>query len=180
MLKTGRDNPPPESEITTPDHVRVPVRVLLIGVFALLCAIVIGTQVIGVLYAIFFPPAAPLPASAELISHASEALGVDDWLYRSNQPVCEVVQFYVDSGGDCRVVPGWCGTQSESGVTDPGANTPNQNVARCSADVKFSIFALRWQAVIATGSNPTNASQFRLNREIFWTGAAPPISQFQQ
>lgn len=179
MPKTGKDNLLPESQPATPDQVRVPLRVLVIGVVAVLFALVVGTQVIGVLYAIFFPPAAPRPAQAEEVSHSGEAFGVDDWLYRTDLPVCDVVQFYIDNGGECRIVPGWCGTQSQSGGTDPGADTPNQNVARCSADVKFSIFALRWQAVIATGSTSADATQFRVNREIFWTGTAPPVSQFQ-
>ena len=179
MLKTGKNNPLPANGSATPEEVRVPLRILLLGVVTVIIGLFIGTQVLSVLYAIFFPPSVPLPADATLISHTSEAFGVDDWLYSSSQPVCDVVQLYVQQGGECRIVPGWCGAQSNGGVTEPGATTPNQNVARCSADVKFSIFALRWQVVIATGSTAADKSQFHINREIFWTGSAPPISQFK-
>jgi len=176
MNNTGSDNPDSENEAAPlPETRRVPIKVIVMGLIAILFAIVIGSQVIGVLYAIFFPPAAPLPDKVTLVSHASKDYGVDDWLYTSSQTTCDVVRFYASKDAQCRVAPVWCGDDT-SQITAEGTGTSGQNVARCVGTQNFSIFALRWEVVIATGPTADQLTQFRLNREIFWTGAVPPYN----
>ncbi len=175
MNNTGSDSPveanAPES-VPTSRH--VPARIIILGMVAVVFAVVVGSQVIGVLYAIFFPPAAPIPDQVTLVSHASKDYGTDDWLYSSDKlSACDVVRYYEAKDGQCRVAPLAC-AEDGSTHTSSGSNAKGQNVARCTANQNFSIFALRWEVVIATGSTAEETSQFRLNREIFWTGAVPP------
>ena len=174
MNNTGNDSPDSVQELTdtSPQPRRVPTRIIVMGLIAVVFALVIGSQVIGILYAIFFPPAAPIPDEATLISHTSKDYGVDDWLYSSNKPACDVVRFYVEKQGQCRISPVWC--QDTNPNPPAEVNNRGQNVARCESTQNFSIFALRWEVVIATGSSLDQVSQFRLNREIYWTGAVPP------
>ena len=175
MNNTGSDSPVEANEAAPlPTNRRVPARIIVLGLIAIVFAVVIGSQVIGVLYAIFFPPAAPIPDQVTLVSHNSKDYGTDDWLYSSNKlSACDVVHYYESKEGQCRIAPTWC-TDTNSVQTPTGSSSVGQNVARCVATQNFSIFALRWEVVIATGATPNETSQFRLNREIFWTGAVPP------
>ncbi len=156
-----------------PANRRVPTRIIVLGLIAVVFAVVIGTQVIGVLYAIFFPPAVPLPDQVDLVSHTSSDYGTDDWLYSSSKvSACDIAQYYAAKSVQCRIAPFSC--IDGSSTTAAGANARNQNVARCTGTQTFSIFALRWQVNIATGSSDEQKAVFRLDREIFWTGAVPP------
>ena len=175
MNNTGNDSPVDSNErVPLPPTRRVPVQIIILGLIAIVFAVVIGSQVIGVLYAIFFPPTAPVPDQVTLVSHDSKDYGTDDWLYTSNKlSACDVVHFYESKDSQCRIAPTWC-TDENSIQSPAGSSSIGQNVARCVATQNFSIFALRWEVVIATGSTSAETSQFRLNREIFWTGAVPP------
>lgn len=150
----------------------VSLKLILIGVLALVLAILIATQVIGVLYAIIFPPPPPVPADSTLTSHASSDYGVDEWLYTSKQDSCIVLDYYIAQGGVCRRSPGVCGQSTE---TETGGSGSNQHIARCVGITDFSIFALRWQAVIASTTRADAPTEFRLEREIFWSGGVPPL-----
>jgi hypothetical protein len=141
---------------------------LLLSALGLILAIYIATQVLGVLYGIVFPPSAPLPAKAHEISHKNLAHGVDEWVYGTDQSGCEVLAYYQEHGGTCRVAPMNCGADIVADV-----NTPGQHVAICSGESQFSIFALRWEVNIATGYRANGLTQFNLMREIFWTGEVP-------
>jgi hypothetical protein len=154
----------------------IPLVFVLLAVVVLILAVVIGSQVIGVLYVIVVPPAPPLPEDVTLISHTNSDYGVDAWVYTSNQPACEVVEFYIEQGGQCHIAP-TCDAVSTSEPALPNVENTAQNVARCVGKADASIFALRWQAIIATGRTPDVATEFRVEREMFWTGAVPPITQ---
>jgi len=176
MNNTGSDSSESLKEMPPlPTQRRVPARIIILGLIAVVFAIVIGSQVIGVLYAIFFPPAAPVPDQVTLVSHTSKDYGVDDWLYSSDKiSACGVLRYYLANNGDCQIAPLSCNT--DLSIAPAESSTNSQNVARCSGTQNFSIFALRWDVNIATGSAPGQLSQFRLNREIFWTGAVPPYN----
>ena len=176
MNNTGNDSPVEANEAApVPTNRRVPARIIILGLIAVVFAVVVGSQVIGILYAIFFPPAAPVPDQATLVSHTSKDYGVDDWLYSSTKlSACDVVRYYESKDGQCRVAPLWCTEADSIQVLPSGSSTSGQNVARCIATQNFSIFALRWEVIIATATTAGETSQFRLNREIYWTGAVPP------
>ena len=175
MNNTGSDSPVEANEPESlPTNRRVPARIIILGIIAIIFAVVVGSQVIGVLYAIFFPPAAPLPDQVTLVSHTSKDYGSDDWLYTSNKlSACDVVRFYESKDGQCRIAPLACAADGST-QTASGSSANGQNIARCTANQNFSIFALHWEVIIATGATADQTSQFRLNREIFWTGAVPP------
>lgn len=149
----------------------VSLRIIVLGVLTLVLAVLIATQVIGVLYAIVFPPAPPVPENSTLTSHIGSDYGVDTWLYTSQQSPCDVLNYYVTQGGQCRLSPGVC----ESNTTESTGSRSAQHVARCIGTTSFSLFALRWQAVIASGGSADVATEFRLEREIFWSGSVPPL-----
>lgn len=145
---------------------------LALGV-SLILALVVGRRVVGVLYSIVAPPDAPLPTDTREISHTSAAYGVDEWVYGTDQNACELVSFYIDQQGECRIAPNAC-SETNFGATEP---TPGEHVARCTGVIPFSIFTMRWEAIIATNYVVDGRTHFRLLREIFWTGQAPPNPQ---
>lgn len=169
-LKTDPETPAdaPSSSDVEKGSGRRPWRLIFFGAVAVLLAIFIATQVIGILFAIVFPPSAPVPPNSTIISHTSEAHGVDDWLYGTDASGCEVLFFY-QQHGVCRFAPMTCEPGGSAGGQGAG-----QNTGRCTGEVYFSIFAMRWNVSVATGYSENGATHFRLTREIFWTGVVPP------
>jgi hypothetical protein len=143
---------------------------MLLGGAAL--AVLIGTQVIGVLYSIIAPPLPPLPEGARQLNHSSADYGVDDWLYGTDENACTVAQFFQERGAVCRVTVGECEGDPAT-LLGPAPAEP-QNVARCVGEVYFSIFAMRWEVTIAGGYEKDGQTHFGLSREVFWTGSIPP------
>lgn len=168
MSKAGDPNNQHENE-SAPAKSRLKGALTLIAVaVALVTAFFVGVQVISVLSAILFPPTPPVVANATLISTTNHDYGVDDWVYETEVDACDVAAFYLEMGGVCRFPPATCG---EITFEIPQYN---QHVARCIGDVEFSIFAMRWRALISTGDRNGSATVFRISREIYWTGAIPP------
>src|SRR5436305_11658442 len=116
MSNTGSGNPEESNEVASlPANRRVPTRIILLGLFAIVFAVVVGSQVIGVLYAIFFPPAAPLPDQVDLVSHSTTDYGTDDWLYSSKKlSACDVLHYYQSKDGQCRVAPLACNEEQSN------------------------------------------------------------------
>ena len=152
------------------DNIAIPVRLLVLGAIALILALVIGTQVLGVLYVIVFPPAPPLPTDVTLVSHTSSAHGVDEWLYTTTQSACDVVKFYIDNGAVCRIAPTCDDQNPDTGLPSPSVENASQNVARCVGQARISIFSMRWQLIVAVSHDPDIVTEFRLVRDVFWTG----------
>lgn len=145
-----------------------PWRLLVIGAVAVLLAVFIATQVLGVLFAIVFPPNPPLPENVAVITHSSDAYGVDDWLYGTDLSGCEVLYFYQAAADSCRIAPMTCSVGTSLDVRG------EQTVGRCTGTLDFSLFAMRWNVTIGTGYSEDGVTRIRLTREIFWTGAVPP------
>jgi hypothetical protein len=176
MNSTGSPEQPSDTPpVAAPPASGVPLKVILLGILAVLLAVFIGTQVLGVLYTILFPPAPPLPANTTQISHQNLDYGVDDWEYGTDQSGCDVVTFYMDKGGVCRAAPFACGGQLSLG--DNSGDGSAEHVARCVGETHVSLFAMRWEAIIATGYSSGGKTHFRLTREMYWTGAVPPKQQ---
>lgn len=143
---------------------------LIFAGLAVALAIFVGTQVIGVLYNIVFPPPPPRPDGVVELERVNEAHGVDTWQYATAQDACSVMRFYESEGGTCNYAPDRC----EGGFVDLSTVVAGDNVGQCEGTANFSIFALQWEAVIATGYSDENPTRFRLSREVFWTGEVPP------
>lgn len=145
---------------------------LLLVIFAgvLIASLVIGIQAFGILYSIVFPPAPPLLPDVTEARHTSIDHGVDEWVYQTNLPACDVVEFYEQKGGACAIRVDLCIDDASENVT---FGTVGQHVATCTGAVEFSLFAYRWEANIADGYQDMQ-TQFNLIREVFWTGAVPP------
>jgi hypothetical protein len=140
---------------------RLPRLILALGIVGLLLTLYIGTQVIGVLVGILFPPAPPLPPNSVLVTHQSSEHGLDEWIYNVSLSTCDVITFYESIGGHCEIPPDACSSNT----------LPSQ--VTCTGESRFSIFAMRWDTTIRPGVETTQ-SNFNLSREVFWTGAVPP------
>lgn len=142
-----------------------------IALAAILVAIaaIIAVQVLGVLYAVLFPPAPPVLEGFTVSTHTSPSYGVDDWLYGSPDDACRVARFYQSVGAQCTIAPQTC----ESGMFTSEAPRPGTSVARCVGDIEWSIFSQRYYVNIAGGYEESMPTRIRLEREIFWTGALP-------
>lgn len=165
---TETSEPTPTVQSEKPDRARGGLLPILAAVVLFAIALFIASQIVGVLYGMVFPAQAPLPANTTQLEHKNEAYGVDEWFYSSPDDACAVTRYYQQNGGFCIFAPGVC----ESGFTRVEIN-PGDNVARCSGDVYFSIFAMRWHANIAAGYTNGDPTRFRLSREVFWTGTLP-------
>lgn len=141
---------------------------LVIAVLAIIFGIVVGPRAVGVLYALSAPPDAPVPRGMQLLSQDDEVEvhGVDSRVYGShNLSVCEVVEYYREMDGRCRVEPDWC--------VEGAANTTerySEPVAQCSGDMDFSIFTMRWSASVSAGDRQGQYAIVDVTRRIFWTG----------
>lgn len=137
-----------------------------------LLAVMIGVQVLGVLYGVLFPPQPARLDSFVELTHTSPSYGVDDWLFASSDDACRIVRFFQSNGASCRVAPGTC----DSGFAEGEEMRAGFNVARCTGSIEWSIFAQRYYVNIAAGYEEDAPSRVRLEREIFWTGSLPPAA----
>lgn len=152
----------------------VSLRALLWSVLAFVLAVFIATQVIGVLYAVLFPPSGPgLPLGITQLSHRSEAPGVDYWVYGTEQNACELLSFFAAQGGTCQNAPFTCG--GTDGLV-MAQSSPGQQVGRCTGEMRFSIFTLRWRVGISTFHYTGGTTHFSVLREVFWLGVRPEES----
>jgi hypothetical protein len=166
----------PDTEPSPSVKIRRPRLVLLLGVVALVLAVFIGSQVLGVLFGIVFPEKPPLPPDVEELSHESTSYGVDSWLYSSDEDACTVLEYYQTQAAECTVSPFGCGSDMVLKTTRPG-----EHVALCSGEKNFSIFLMTWDVNIAIGDGTTAQTEFRLNRKVYWSGNSPrPTPEFSQ
>jgi hypothetical protein len=154
----------------------VSLRALIWSVVAVVLALFVATQVIGVLYAIISPPDGPvLPLDIMEISHRTEAPGVDYWVYGTEQNSCDVMDFFrSQEGATCRFVPYTCGGADGRSFAQ---STPAQQVGNCTGTINFSIFSLRWTVDVSAHNYTDGSTHFSVLREVQWFGASsPPIT----
>ncbi len=144
---------------------RLPWQLILLGMAGLALASFVGSEVVGVLYAIAFPPLPPAPADAQVIRYERQDYGVDEWLYGTDTSACDVVRFFLAQGGDCEGITAAC----EDRFNSARRGSP-QYVTTCSGVTSFSIFAQRWRAFIGAGYAEGASTRFRLQREVLWAG----------
>lgn len=157
-------------ELTTPEPRWRSYGCIVVAILGVGLSLVIGFQLIRIAYAILSPPDAPLPAGVNEISHQSIAYGVDEWVYGTDQDGCEIIAFFLENDGVCRIPPGTC-------VSDGFVPQSNsfQNVGNCNGSEEFSIFLMRWRVTVTTGYLSGDHTRFNLRREVIWTGN-PPIA----
>ncbi|MFN8375992.1 MAG: hypothetical protein U0694_24355 [Anaerolineae bacterium] len=167
MSNTTKTGTPSQDSAQQP----VSLRALVWAGLAIGLAVFVATQVIGVLYAILFPPDGPaLPLDISLISHRSEGPGVDYWVYGTDQNACEVMRFFSTQDGTCQLVPLMCGGSDGTTLAE---STPAQQVGSCTGTMNFSIFQMRWSVNVSAHHYTGGTTHFSLLREVLWTGAMP-------
>lgn len=170
--ESAEDNPTQDAaEGTSPPRRRRGLLPLLVAVVLVGIALFAASQFIGVLYGLVFPAKAPVPSNVTELEYSSEAYGVDQWLYSTSEDACVLVRFFENNGGVCNVSPDIC----SGGFIGSGPFSPSTNVAQCTGDVTFSIFAMRWRSNIATGYSDGDPTRFQLGREVYWTGILPSM-----
>ena len=147
---------------------RPPLILIPLLIVVLVLALYIGTNVLGVLFAVIAPPNPPLPPDMTQIEHTSAAYGVDDWKYTSPTDACEVVKYIESSDGECQLMPLQC---SDAQATTGDFIVNDTLVARCGGKVAFSIFNMQWWAHVTR--NSATETQLELHREVYWIGTGP-------
>ncbi len=162
----------PESSMSSSGSPRRGGILLIVTLVAVVVALLVTLQVGRVLFAIVFPPSPPLPAGITELEHIYEqnVPGVDAWVYASTTDACQMARFYEQQGGSCRIAPEVCTTGV---VRADVTRSVGENVAQCTGEGYFSIFAFSWEAIIATGYRDDYPTRLRLSREIYWTGSLP-------
>jgi hypothetical protein len=145
---------------------QVPIRAIVWAILVFLLAIFVATQVIGVLYAILFPPDGPaLPLNITELSHRTEAPGVDYWVYGTDQNACEVMSFFTTQNGTCQTLPLMCAGPDQLNLAE---STPAQQVGSCTGEMTFSIFRLRWEVRVSSHHLTGGTTHFTVLREVLW------------
>jgi hypothetical protein len=140
---------------------RIPWSVLGIAGVVLVIVLVLGFQLVSILYALIALPAPPLPPDLTEAQHTNLTHGSDSWEYTTSAAPDTLVSFFREQGGQCVEV-----MLPQSDIV--GAfERPGH---RCSAVAQASIFNWRWQAEILALSGQT---RLRLTRVVFWAGDAP-------
>lgn len=135
---------------------------IIFGLFVLI-------QVSGVLYALLFPPDGPArPQNTAELSRRNEGYGVDQWLYGTTQDPCLIIEHFGAAGGVCQTAPLMCGEARMA------QSTPAQQVGSCSGEMRFSLFALRWEVRVSRNNPGDWPTQFTLRREVYWTTSNLP------
>lgn len=163
MTTAGHPNP----ESTDDDEGSIGWLPVLIGVAALVIALVVGSQVVSAVYSLLFLPQAPVPANATLISATQQGYGSDTYHYQSMDSACAVIDYYQAQGATCASVVAWCQNVSIDQLPPEYAY---QTAATCSQMVPFSAFGMLYRVEIRTGSLIDFKSEFYLEREILWSG----------
>lgn len=142
---------------------------VILAALILVLGVLLVSQFIPILYGVLFPPEAPTPVGVIELTRDSTAYGFDTVVYASPEDACRTTRFYLSQGASCSVAPQMC----DSGFAPQGL-TPATQIARCTADVPFSIFTMRYTVEIIAGygrQTPDQPSRLRMEREIFWSGA---------
>ncbi len=147
----------------------LPVAVLLIAGGVVMVIAIFAVQLLGILYAILFPPLPPVPDAVTSIRHTNLSYGVDEWLYTLDDDACAVFLFYQPLSDDCPLLPAAC-----QNISPAQPLLPRTHIAQCSGSQYFSLFAMRWSVNIAAGETDGTKTIFSLSREVFWGGQIPP------
>jgi hypothetical protein len=149
---------------------RASLILLIVAAALFIIALLIGIQVIGVLFAIISPPPPPLPDDRNERLHSSADYGVDDWTFTTSMTPCDVIRLVEDAGGVCQISPVECEAPG-----DAFAESGSAMVARCEGTLNFSIFSQSYETVISRRGDSEAGSELRVIREIYWIGSAPPV-----
>lgn len=149
---------------------RLPFATLIILAVVTVPAIIVGFNLLRVIYGVIMPPLPPLPPNVTQVSHESEAYGVDKWRYTSAASPCELAEYYVSIGATCNFAPMECGSSVDAETY--GLDT--SLVARCRGGESFSIFHSQWAAeVIRDNTSSDTPAILDIEREVYWIGTGP-------
>lgn len=102
----------------------------------------------------------PIPDGVRLISEGDEPdYASKDWYYASDLTGCEVAQFYLAQGANCRVQPFVC---DQNFVQTELSDTNFFNVATCSRAENDTISGSGWQVIISSGYQDGEQTRFRV------------------
>lgn len=146
--------------------VGLPLWMPLLGLLiAFVFAVVAGIMICPTLSALALPPDPPLPPAIKttLAKQENKGSGLDEYLYTTDSPGCDVARFYDDRLGDCSYDPdSGCKVPSHLPL-DPGYS---YQVAVCRGSQPIGVYHVFWTVYIGTNYKPGPFTQFRVIREI--------------
>ena len=131
-----------------------------LGIVALLVAFIIIRAISAPLSDLVFPTKAdvPIPANANLEDDIEDSnYASHEWIYSTQQSGCEVTDYYVEQGADCRRSPFACGADGEQ-IEREGFF----EVAICTYTENDRVGGYSWEIRISSGYTGQNPTRFRV------------------
>jgi hypothetical protein len=170
----GSDTPPESQKVQTAWS--PPLPLIIVALIVLGFSLVVGVQLFGVLFALVFPPDAPVPPRAVQVEYENLAHGKDRWRYELALDPCEVAAFYESHNSTCVFAEAMC---SPAGYVSLGYR--RYDAAYCIGTSSYSIFGLRWEVLVETRfRDGAEITILELDREVLWGGipqatSTPPL-----
>ncbi len=163
---------PPEPEQASPPAAQtasgsgIPLWLALVGgVAALVFAVVVIGQIASPLAGLLAPAEPPFFQPATLLEHRRIDNGVDEWLYATDAPGCEVYAWYQERAEFCRPSPGVTCVAGDSGRVGDA----EYSIGYCQGSEPFGSFAADWEIYISDGYNEGDMrTRFLIAREVDW------------
>jgi hypothetical protein len=130
-------------------------------------ALVVGWQVVGVLFGLVSLPEPPVPSFAEASGHRPEVYGFDTWSYRAGALVSELTLYYMQAGATCSAPPFSDEQSALIGRLFPQATNV---VALCEGSEIFSRFTMYYMAAITSYDQNEALTYLDISRRIDWIG----------
>jgi hypothetical protein len=143
----------------------LPMWMPLLGLLiAFAFALFVGARICPTLSGIVLPPSPPLPSGgATLLKHEGKGVGLDEWLYGTDQTGCAVAQYYERRFGACIYDPDASCQRGGAAPLQPGVG---MHVAQCTGSDTFGAYQVTWTVYISSGYAEQGKTHFRVFREV--------------
>ena len=143
----------------------LPMWMPLLGLLiAFAFALFVGARICPTLSGIVLPPSPPLPSGATtLLAHEAKGVGLDEWLYGSEEEGCAIAQYYEKRFGACIYDPDASCQRGGAPPIQPGVGT---HIAQCTGSDTFGAYQVSWTVYISSGYAEQGKTHFRVIREV--------------
>jgi hypothetical protein len=163
---TAESGTPSTTDVTTVSQRRGR-WLLLVLLLLFVLALVIGWQVVGVLFGLVSLPEPPVPSFAEETAHREDIYGFDTWSYRASALVSEMTLYYTQAGATCTTLPF---SDAQAALLARLFPQSTNVVALCEGSETFSRFTMHYMAAITSYDANEALSYLDISRQIDWIG----------
>jgi hypothetical protein len=148
-----------------PRRAGLPVWAPLLGLLiAFGFAIVVGAAICPTLSGVLLPPNPPLPSGTiSMLVHEPKGVGLDEFLYGTEEHGCTVAQYYAKRFGDCTYDPDTDCARGRIPASQPGVGA---HIAQCTGADSFGAYRVTWTVYISSGYATQGKTHFRVIREV--------------